>query len=156
MADAVVSLLPSGMNDRLSVHGMGEGDNSPGPSTPPALRRGTALLGIVRVLTPEGWGLGSRADSQSIGKRGSRGPEKREGSGECTNAHPPSLVLGKQGEAYGGVEDEEQQWWAALGWLQGQTGREQGSARKLIRRLPSRILTPEDIPGTCNWFIGID
>ena len=72
-------------------------------------------------MTPEGWGLGSRADSQSIGKRGSRGPEKREGSGECTNAHPPSLVLGKQGEAYGGVEDEEQQWWAALGWLQGQT-----------------------------------
>ena len=45
MADAVVSLLPSGMNDRLSVYGMGEGDNSPGPSTPPALRRGTALLG---------------------------------------------------------------------------------------------------------------
>ena len=107
-------------------------------------------------MTPEGWGLGSRADSQSIGKRGSRGPEKREGSGECTNAHPPSLVLGKQGEAYGGVEDEEQQWWAALGWLQGQTGREQWSARKLIRRLPSKILTPEDIPGTCNWFIGID
>ena len=45
VADAVVSLLPSGMNDRLSVYGMGEGDNSPGPSTPPALRRGTALLG---------------------------------------------------------------------------------------------------------------
>ena len=117
---------------------------------------GRLFWGIVRVVTPEGWELGSRAESQSIGNRGSRGPKKREGSGECTTAHLLNLVLGKQGVAYGGVEDEEQQWWAALGWLQGQTGREQGSSRKLIRRLPSRILTPEDIPGTCNWFIGID